>query len=94
MRGTAAVARNGREASQCPETPGYDDRSAQSAVLAYLVNERPGGERIPELSRRFSLSEEGDVIERAIRELVRARLLCIEHGKVVLDLSPVAGGSE
>lgn len=55
----------------------------ESTVLAHILCECPGGETIPVLSWLLSPSEEGDLVERAVRELVRARLLRIEGGRVV-----------
>jgi hypothetical protein len=67
--------------------PTYEDMLLEANILSYLVNERPEGETIPELSRRFSPDVEGgeigDGVERAVRELVGTGLLCIERGKVI-----------
>jgi len=62
-----------------PEPVSYDDLLVESAVLAFVIGERPGGVTIPELSRLLNAERgedgEDDAVERAVRELVRARLL-------------------
>jgi hypothetical protein len=63
------------------------DMLVQSVLLAYVVFERPDGVTIVELALRFSAEfgqgHTGDAVERAVRELVRMRLLQMNGSRVI-----------
>jgi hypothetical protein len=67
--------------------PSYEDLTVESAVLAFVVGERPEGTTIFDLGWKMNGgtidTRENDAIERAVRELVRARLLRMEGALVV-----------
>lgn len=66
-------------------TPNTEDAKVELAVLAFLLHEHPDRLTIPEVSRamnRFSDFNSEDAVERAIRELVGAGLLCCQGGYV------------
>jgi hypothetical protein len=64
-----------------------EDIRVESAVLAYIVAERPQGVIIPALALRFAAEfdqgSSGLAVERAVRELVRDGRLRMQGGKVV-----------
>ena len=64
----------------------YEDLRVESAVLSYVAAHGGDELTIPQLVRDLipELGEEetGTALERAIRELVRARILCCEGGFV------------
>jgi len=62
--------------------PSYENLRMQSAILNHVVGEGHH-DTILELARRFSLDGEGDAVERAVRDLVRVRLLSIDGGRVI-----------
>lgn len=65
----------------------YDETMAQSVVLTYVLTECPKGVTLVDLSARLNGQlyhpEDGMAVERAVRELVRARLLHIDDGRIV-----------
>jgi hypothetical protein len=67
-----------------PSTPAEDDREAEQAVLAFLLEEHPAQLTIPEVSLALNAAPASfpafDAIERAIRELDGAGLLHCHHG--------------
>jgi hypothetical protein len=72
------------KAEQCAP----DDLLVESAVLDYVITERPEGVSIPMLALRFNAEFDqgvsGLAVERAVRELVRDGYLRMHGGKVVL----------
>jgi hypothetical protein len=67
-------------------SPAEADRTTERAVLAFLIEEHPSELTIPEVSWAFNprgSDSEGDAVERAIRELVGARLLHCRDGFVM-----------
>lgn len=68
-----------------PVIPDIEDAKVEHAVLAFLLHEHPDRLTIPEASRamnRFSDFNSEDAVERAIRELDGAGLLCCQGGYV------------
>lgn len=63
--------------------PSYDALRIQSAVLAYIVREGRHEETIIDLAWKFAPHDDSATVERAVRELIGARLLSMEKGKVV-----------
>jgi len=59
-----------------------DDASAQRAVQAFVLDQHPATLTICEIAREFS-DQEGDEVERAIRDLVGAGLLRCEGASVL-----------
>jgi hypothetical protein len=70
--------------------PSYEDLRIQAVVMAYLLGEGRFDETIFELANRFS-PDEGDAVERAVRDLVGAGVLSIDGGKVVPRLASLSG---
>jgi hypothetical protein len=66
----------------------YDDIRSQSTVLAHVIGEGHSDETILDLALHLSL-DEGDSVERAVRDLVGGGMLRIDKGKVVPALSPL-----
>lgn len=67
-------------------SPAEADRKAERAVLAFVLDEHPSELTIPEVSWAFNpkaTDSGGDEVERAIRELVGARLLHCRDGFVM-----------
>lgn len=61
-----------------------DDLRIQSAVLTYVVGEGHHDKTIIELAWELAPhDDDSDAVERAIRELVGARLLSMKKGEVV-----------
>jgi hypothetical protein len=69
--------------------PTYDDLTVESLVLSYVMTERNPRLTIPRLVWELAgeLEDEDGAIERAVRELVRARLLRCEGGFLRPDLA-------
>lgn len=64
--------------------PSYDDLKTELEILTYVVGEGHHDKTIIELALEFSESDdEGHAVERAVRELVGARLLSMNRGRVV-----------
>jgi len=70
--------------------PSYEDLRIQSAVLGFVVGEGHHDLTIFELAHRFS-QDEGNAVERAVRDLVGVGVLTIEAGKVVPRLVSLTG---
>lgn len=70
-----------------PCCPAAQDAKAERAVLAFLINEHPNQLTIAEVSWALNSSpvefEAEDAVERAVRELVGAGLLCCSEGFVL-----------
>jgi hypothetical protein len=92
-----APSRRGREAERDGQGgeaayPSYADLRIESTIFAYVVDEGNHDEKIVDLALKFSRRhEEGDAVERAVRELVRARLLCMKQSRVVPGRAALAG---
>jgi hypothetical protein len=66
--------------------PSYEDMRIQSAILGFVVGEGHNDLTIFELACRYSHANNGDRVERAVRDLVGSGLLSIDAGKVVPGL--------
>lgn len=69
-----------------PPAPTEADRKAEWAVLAYLLDAHPKRFTIPAVSSAMNEGKTGfdseDAVERAVRQLVGAGLLCCSGGYV------------
>jgi hypothetical protein len=65
-----------------PASPSSEEL-IRSLVITYVQGEGHYDETIFALARRFSPTPDSDLVERAIRDLVRERRLTIDGGKVV-----------
>jgi hypothetical protein len=77
---------NPTDCERDPASPAEADRKTERAVLAFLLDEHPRELTIPEVSRAFNpkaTDSGGDEVERAILELVGARLLHCREGFVM-----------
>ena len=78
---------NPTDCDRNPAHPSTDDAKAERVVLAFLLEEHPSQLTIPEVSQALNAHPGGfsgdDAVERAVRELVGAGLLCC-HGAFVL----------
>lgn len=70
--------------------PSYEDLRIQSVITAYVIGEGHHDETIFELANRFS-PDEGDAVERAVRDLIAGGVLSMNRGKVVPRLASLAG---
>jgi hypothetical protein len=74
-------------AQRDPAGPAAQDAKAERAVLAFLINEHPNQLTIAEVSWALNRGpvefEAEDAVERAVRELVGAGLLCCSEGFVL-----------
>lgn len=74
-------------AQRDPAGPVAQDAKAERAVLAFLIYEHPNQLTIPEVSWALNRGavefEVEDAVERAVRELVGAGLLCCSEGLVL-----------
>jgi hypothetical protein len=66
-----------------PTSPSHDDLQIQSIILSYVIGEGDHDKTIFELACLFSPDHRGDAVERSVRDLVGARLLSLDRGKVV-----------
>jgi hypothetical protein len=78
---------NPTDCDRNPAHPSTDDAKAERVVLAFLLEEHPSQLTIPEVSQALNAHPGGfrgdDAVERAVRELVGAGLLCC-NGAFVL----------
>ena len=74
-------------AQRDPAGPAAQDAKAKRAVLAFLINEHPNKLTIAEVSWALNSGpvefDAEDAVERAVRELVGAGLLCCSEGFVL-----------
>lgn len=70
----------------------YDDAVMETVVLISVIAQRPRGVTIMDLARRLSPPDPQviDIVERAVLELVRARLLRMDGPFVVPDRAVLA----
>lgn len=70
-----------------PPSTATEDKIAEAGVLGFVLEEHPAHLTIPELSLAMNRADDGfsarDEVERAIRDLVGAGLLCIASGLVL-----------
>jgi hypothetical protein len=77
---------NPRDRERDPATP--QEPKVERAALAFLIDKHPDRLTIPQVAREMNakpggVSESGDAVERAIRELVGAGLLHCRGGHVL-----------
>lgn len=70
-----------------PKLAEYDTMLVESAALAFVVVEQPGGVTLEELSRELLITPRGDyggiAIERAVHRLVDQRLLRVDDDQIL-----------